>query len=286
MTAENGPVEDLTDDPDRPGVAVVTGASSGIGLAAAIELGRRGWRVVLLGRDRARLTAAVQAVTQVAAVPPSSHRCDFGILDDVRRVAQAIRTEHPSLDVLANNAGGNVPMRRSTVDGFEETIQSNHLAHFLLSHELREALRGGRIINTSSAVHGQGRLDPDDLNATRRRFLSLGFYASAKQANILFTVEASRRWPEILSTAFHPGVVRTRFGREQWLYRTFYQRVPFFRSPEQGARTLVYLATAPRSQLVPGAYYLDDRPRRAASNATDPDLAARLWEASAKAVGR
>jgi NAD(P)-dependent dehydrogenase (short-subunit alcohol dehydrogenase family) len=285
MTAENRPVEDLTDDPDRPRVAVVTGASSGIGLAAAIELGRRGWRVVLLGRDHARLAAATDAVARVAAVTPSPYQCDFGVFADVRAVARAIRAEHPSVDVLANNAGGNLPVRRSTVDGFEATMQSNHLAHFLLSHELRGTLREGRIINTSSAVHGQGRLDPDDLNATRRRFMSLAFYASAKQANILFTVEATRRWPEIVSTAFHPGVVRTRFGREQWLYRTFYQRVPFFRSPERGARTLVHLATVPRSQVVPGAYYVDERPRRASAQATDPELAARLWEASAKAVG-
>ncbi len=263
----------------------MTGASSGIGLAAAIELGRRGWRVLLLGRDPARLAAATESVAQVAAATPQAYRCDFGVLANVREVAQAILADHPSLDVLANNAGGNLPARQSTVDGFEATIQSNHLAHFLFSHELREALRGGRIVNTSSAVHAQGRLDPDDLNAAGRRFLSLAFYASAKQANILFTVEAAKRWPDIVSTAFHPGVVRTRFGRDQWFFRTFYPRIPFFRSPQRGARTLVYLATAPRTELVPGAYYDDERPRRATAHATDPDLAARLWEASAKAVG-
>src|SRR5688500_9798396 len=130
MTAENQPVEDLTGDATRPPVAVVTGASSGIGHAAAIELGRRGWRGVLLGRGPGRLAAATESVAQVSAVKPHAYRCDFGVLADVRTVAQAIRTDHPSVDVLANNAGGNVAMRRSTVDGFEETIQSNHLAHF------------------------------------------------------------------------------------------------------------------------------------------------------------
>jgi NAD(P)-dependent dehydrogenase (short-subunit alcohol dehydrogenase family) len=270
---------------DRPRTAVVTGASSGIGLAAAVELGRRGFQVALLGRNPARLEAAHRQVSDAAGAAPRSYRCDFGSFAQVRRVAAAIREEFPSVDVLANNAGGNVPKRRSTEDGFEETIQSNHLAHFLLTHELRESLRGGRVVNTSSTVHARGRADPDDLNATARSYSSLGVYASAKQANILFTIEATRRWPDILSTALHPGVVRTRFGHENALYRIFWQYAPFLRTPEHGARTLVYLATADRDTLVPGGYYVDERPRGAALTATDPRLAERLWEASARAVG-
>lgn len=271
--------------PGRAPVAVVTGASSGIGLAAAIELGRRGWKVVLLGRDPARLEAAHQRVRAIADQPPQAYTCDFGSFAQVRRVAAQLRDEHERIDVLANNAGGNVGARRLTEDGFEETIQSNHLAHFLLSHELREALRGGRIITTSSRVHAQGRLDPDDLNGTRRRFVSLAFYANAKQANVLFTVEAARRWPEIISTCFHPGVVRTRFGRENAIYSVFYRFAPGLRTPEQGAQTLVHLATVDRDTLVSGAYYVDGRPRRAAAHATDPDLAATLWAVSEKATG-
>jgi len=270
---------------DAAPVAVVTGASSGIGLAAAVELGRRGWRVALLGRDPGRLATALQQVGEVAAVPPRAYDCDFSSFAQVRRVAAQLRDDHERIDVLANNAGGNVGARRSTEDGFEATIQSNHLAHFLLSHELRERLRGGRIVNTSSRVHAQGRLDPDDLNGEGRPFVSLGFYANAKQANVLFTVEATRRWPEIISTAFHPGVVRTRFGRDSAIYSVFYRFAPGLRTPEQGARTLVYLATADRDTLVRGAYYVDDRPRPAAPRATDPVLAARLWAASVNAVG-
>lgn len=271
--------------PGRPRVAVVTGASSGIGLAAAVELGRRGWQVALLGRDPHRLDAATERVRGLAAVEPRAFRCDFGSLAQVRSVAAALREAYPAIDVLANNAGGNVPRRRSTEDGHEETIQGNHLAPFLLTHELRDRLRGGRVVNTSSRVHAQGRLDPDDLDSTTRRFIPLAIYASAKQANVLFTVEATRRWPDILSMSFHPGVVRTRFGREKWFYRVFYQHTPIFKTPEQGARTLVFLAEAPAHSLQPGAYYVDFKPRPAAPRATDPLLAQRLWEASAKAVG-
>src|SRR5689334_14598429 len=213
MTPENGPVEDLT--------AVVTGASSGIGLAAAEELARRGWRVVLLGRDPGKLAAGLKRVQAAGGTTAAAHQVDFGSLDQVRKVAGILRSGYPTIHVLANNAGGNVGARRSTVDGFEETIQSNHLAHFLLSHELRENLRGGRLINTSSAVHTQGRLDPDDLDGGRRPYRSLSSYANAKQANLLFTVEASRRWPEIVSAAFRPGVLRTSFGREHPMYAFF-----------------------------------------------------------------
>jgi daunorubicin C-13 ketoreductase len=270
---------------ERPRVAVVTGASSGIGLAAAVELARRGGHVVLLGRDPDRLVAATEQVALAGPATPRSFRCDFGSFTQVRAVAAELRDAYPSIDVLANNAGGNVPTRRSTEDGFEATIQGNHLGPFLLTHELLDRLRGGRIVNTSSRVHASGRVNPDDLSGTRRPYRSLAAYAAAKQANVLFTVEATRRWPDIVSTAFHPGVVRTRFGHENPLYRLFWKYAPGLRTPEEGARTLVHLATANRDSLRPGGYYVDSEPRSAGSRATDPELARRLWEASAEAVG-
>jgi NAD(P)-dependent dehydrogenase (short-subunit alcohol dehydrogenase family) len=277
MTSENRPVEDLT--------VVVTGASSGIGLAAAEELGRRGARVVLLGRDQQRLAAAADRVKAVSAADVDAYRCDFGSLAQVREVAQTLRERYPRIDVLANNAGGTIPKRRFTVDGFEETIQSNHLAPFLLSHELRGSLRDGLIINTSSRAHMQGRLNPDNLNGTGQAYVPLMTYGSAKQANILFTVEATKRWPEIVSVAYHPGVVRTRFGHESAIYGFFYRWAPGLRSPERGARTLVWLATVDRAELTPGGYYVDEKLRRPAPKATDPSVAAALWDTSLTAVG-
>jgi len=271
----------MTDDVTGRRVAVVTGASSGIGLAAATELSRRGWTVALVGRDESRLASAVEACAGSA----TGLRCDFGRLDDVRALAGQLRETYPRIDVLANNAGGAFAERRTTVDGLDETMQVNHIAPFLLSHELREALRGGRIVNTASDAHQAGRLDPDDFASSSRRFRMLSHYGSAKQANILFAREAAKRWPDILSFSYHPGVVRTRFGHESPLIAFFYRFAPFVRTPAKGADTLVWLATTDAAELTSGAYYVDRAERTPGPHAADDALAARLWDATLRALG-
>jgi len=275
---------------NEPGrlVAVVTGASSGIGLAAAEELARRGWVVAVVGRDEARLAEATARVRAAAGATGkadvTAYQCNFAILDEVRALAERLRAEHPRIDLLANNAGGAFSRRKTTVDGFELTIQVNHLAHFLLSNLLRDRLGGARIVNTSSGAHNSGRLDPSDLSSTRVGYRTFSVYGSAKQANILFAAEAARRWPEIVSTSYHPGVVRTRFGNDSRIVATFYRVMPGLRTPAKGAETLVWLATAEADGIVNGGYYLDRKLVRPAAKAADPQLASRLWEASLAAV--
>jgi daunorubicin C-13 ketoreductase len=265
-------------------IMVVTGASSGIGLAAATALARRGATLALVGRDVPRLDAATEAVREAGGRTPYAYRADFNRLEDVHVLADHLRQRFDRIDVLANNAGGVVRRRDAlTEDGFEATIQTNHLAAFLLSNLLREQLRGGRIVNTSSAAHAVGRLNPDDLRGTRRGGL-WSSYGAAKQANVLFTVEATKRWPDIFSAAYHPGFVRSRFGSTIGL-TALTRWAPIGRTPQQGADTLVFLAATPRTQLTPGAYYLDRKPRTAAPHATDPTKASRLWDASLAAVG-
>ncbi|WP_329019730.1 SDR family NAD(P)-dependent oxidoreductase [Micromonospora rifamycinica] len=270
------------EDPTGRRTVVVTGASSGIGLAAAVALARRGDRVVLVGRDPARLQAAGDRVREASGERPELFRADFAVLDDVRGLAERLRAAYDRIDVLANNAGAIVLQPLTTVDGFELSIQANHLAPFLLSNLLVD--RVGRLVVTASGAHRSGTLDPDDLNAPLRRYRPMRAYGTSKQANILFTAEAARRWPDVPAYSFHPGVVRTRFGADSKLVALGMRVMPF-RSPEKGAETLVWLANQPASRLVDGGYYADRRLRRPWPRATDPALAARLWTASAKAVG-
>ncbi len=279
MTGENRGVEDVTEQRR----VVITGASSGIGLAAAVELARTGDEVVLVGRDPTRLTAVRDRIQRVTGRAPELFRADFAVLDDVRRLAANLRDAYDRIDVLANNAGGIAVEPITTVDGFEWNMQANHLAPFLLTNLLSDRVR--RVVNTASDAHRAGALDPDDLSGQLRHYRSFRAYGTSKQANILFTAEAARRWPHIRSYAFHPGVVRTRFGSDsRWL--AVGMRLAFFlRSPEKGARTLVWLARQDPATLVDGGYYLDLRPRRPHPAAADPERAARLWTASEQAVG-
>ena len=268
-----------------PSVIVITGASSGVGRAAAEQLAARGEEVVLVGRDPDRLAAAAEAVRVAGGGrEPGRHRADFERLDDVRELAATLLAAYPKIDVLVNNAGALISRYRRTPDGFEATVQGNHLAPFLLTELLREPLRDGRVVNTASDAHRGGRVDPEDFTGTPERYRSFPVYSASKAANILFTAEAARRWPDILSVSFHPGVVRSNFG-DGAAIRFFYRYAPFLVTPEKAGALLTWLATAPAGELENGAYYQGRKVRTPASTASDPRLAARLWETSAAAVG-
>jgi NAD(P)-dependent dehydrogenase (short-subunit alcohol dehydrogenase family) len=278
---ENASVNDFTGQ-----TIVVTGANSGIGLAAAKVFAQAGAKVVLVGRDQARLDearGAVETLARGSEVAPAAYRTDFAVLDDVRTLAAALVDAYPSIDVLANNAGGSFPGRTTTVDGFELTIQVNHLAPFLLTNLLRDRLAGGRIVNTTSDAHRMGTLDSNNLNHAGR-YRTFPVYGASKQANILFAAEAARRWPDISSFSYHPGLVRTRFGRHSIVVNAFYKFMPGLRTPAEGADTMVWLAGAPLSELENGGYYLNRSRRTPSAAAANPALAGELWTASAAAV--
>ena len=262
---------------------VVTGASSGVGLAAAEQFAARGDRVAVVGRDPERLAAAIDRVRKAATgAEPRPYRADFENLREVRDLAAALLDAYPKIDVLADNAGGMVRGYHRTPDGYEATIQGNHLAPFLLTGLLRERLAGGRVISTASEAHRQGRPVLDDFAGQRAGWRAYRSYGGSKGANILFAAEAARRWPEITSVSFHPGVVRTNFGTGAVL-RFLYRHTPFLVTPEKAGALLVWLATTP--ELVNGAYYVGHKVTRPAPYANDPAAAAKLWDASARAVG-
>jgi NAD(P)-dependent dehydrogenase (short-subunit alcohol dehydrogenase family) len=210
-------------------------------------------------------------------------------MDEVRRLAGELLEAYPRIDVLANNAGAMFTSRHVTPDGFEQTFALNHLAPFLLTNLLPERLTASeaRVVTTASDAHKGGVLDLDDLQAERGRFRPGRVYGTSKLCNILFTRELQRRNPGIAANCFHPGVIRTGFGKNDGaLVRLSLTLAgPFLRSPESGSRSLVWLALDPAAGELRGRYVEKERPVEPSAQAQDDRLAADLWERSEELTG-
>ncbi len=267
--------------------ALLTGATRGIGEAAAVALAGRGVELALVGRDRERVSdTARRARAAGGGAPVHEHVADLTLMTDVRALAETARSRYEQIDVLANNAGALFASRRDTAEGFERTFALNHLAPFLLTNLLRDRLNGGRVVTTASDAHTGGRLDLEDLQS-EHGYGAMRVYGTTKLCNILFTRELARRAPELHANCFHPGVVRTGFGKNEngiWKVLTTLAG-PFFRSPERGARSLEWLALSEQAAGLTGAYVQDEQVRSPSAQAQDETLAAELWERSAELVG-
>jgi NAD(P)-dependent dehydrogenase (short-subunit alcohol dehydrogenase family) len=279
--------------------AVVTGASAGIGKAAAIALAGMGWNVVGVGRDPAR-SAAAEAELRAAAAPGARVdfvRADFMSMADVRRAAREIAALAPRIHVLINNAGGVRDRLVVTPDGLEATFAANHLAPFLLTRELMPVLQATarahppgtvRVIAVSSTGHEYcPGMNWDDLNLFDR-FTTGGAYCQAKLANVLFTRELARRAaPDgIVAQCMHPGVVDSNFVSHADEVMRSYMKTQNGVPPENPARTLVFLATSPEGGRDAGRYFYDGKEVAPAPQALDAEAARRLWEESEKLLAR
>jgi retinol dehydrogenase 12 len=268
-------------------LVVLTGATRGIGRAAAIELAREGVDVALVGREAERVqSVAREARAAGGGASVHEHVADLTLMADVRRLAEEVRERHEHIDVLANNAGALFAARKETAEGFERTFALNHLAPFLLTNLLRNRLDGGRVVTTASDAHKSGRLDLDDLQS-ERSYAAMRVYGTSKLCNILFTRELARRASELHANCFHPGVVRTGFGKNDngiWKVLTTIGG-PFFRSPQRGARSLVWLALSADAAPLTGEYVQDEKVLAPSAQAQDAVLAEGLWERSAQLVG-
>ncbi|MDE0392461.1 MAG: SDR family oxidoreductase [Rhodospirillales bacterium] len=267
-------------------VCLVTGASSGIGRAAALELAERGATVVLVCRNEERGAPVLAEIERRSGSGTATLlTADLASQRQVREAAAAFLERFDRLDVLINNAGvAGWGTRLVTEEGLERTFAVNHLAPFLLTGLLLDRLKASapaRVVTVSSAAHKCYRLHLDDLQG-ERHYSGFGAYSRSKLANVLFTQELSRRLAGFGVTAncLHPGVVATGIFRNipRWMRAILTSQLVL--SPEKGADTMLYLATAPEVAEVTGQYFVRRRPVRTSRASRDASLARRLWEAS------
>lgn len=272
-------------------VVLITGGTGGIGKAAATALAGMGAEVVVTGRNGEKASTAVEEIRRESGGKVSAIIADLAEQAQVRRIADEFLGSHDRLDVLVNNAGGVFSKREETPDGIEWTFAVNHLAPFLLTNLLLDTLKGSapsRIVTTSSQAQGFGERGFFDLQA-EKRYVGFQAYGRSKLANIMFTFELAERLQGtgVTANCYHPGAVNTNFGAgsvgpQQLLFNLF---KPFMRSPEEGADTLVYLASSPDVEGMTGKYLSDRKVIVPSDLAYDVAARKRLWEESERLTG-
>jgi len=268
---------------------VITGATSGIGEVAAIRLSEQGARLVMVARDQARADATLK---KLKGSGHTVHLADLTRLSEMKRVANAIAAAEAKIDVLMNNAGALFNSREETIDGLEKTFATNHMAYFVVTNLLLDRLKataGARIVSTASDAHIRATLDFNDLQSEKRYF-GFNVYSKSKLANILFTRELSHRLDGtgVTANCLHPGFVATRFGDQSGgIVQTITKLVKPVGaiSPEQGAQTMLYLATSPEVANISGKYFYKCKEKRPTKHAQNDADAKRLWDISAKLAG-
>jgi NAD(P)-dependent dehydrogenase (short-subunit alcohol dehydrogenase family) len=273
---------------------LITGATNGIGKVAALELAKKGANVVIVGRNPAKTTETVAEIKAGSGNPNVGMIvADLSSMAEVRKVADAFKANHSRLDVLINNAGAVFADRQKTVDGYEMTFAFNHLAYFLLTNLLLDMLKASapaHIVNVSSAAHTNGVLNFDDLDSKNNYGMG-GFraYGLSKLANIMFTYELSRQLEGtgVIANVLHPGLVGTGFGMNNNRMMRFAMRLiaPFSLTPEQGADTIIYLASSPQVSGVSGKYWNKRTAIQSAPASYDEAAQKKLWVVSEQMTG-
>jgi NAD(P)-dependent dehydrogenase (short-subunit alcohol dehydrogenase family) len=282
-------------------IVLVTGANSGIGYYTSLGLAQMGATVLMVARDAAK---GEQAQAQIAQAAGSANLhlliADLSSIAQVKALAEQVESRFHRLDVLVNNAGLAPSVRTTTADGLELQFAVNHLAGFILSNRLLPVLsetaaqtsKPSRIVNVSSSLHRQGSIDFDNLQCEKSYPSGFGGegwgqYNNTKLMNILFTYEMARRLganPSVTVNVLHPGAFAT--GLTRYMppekHASFQRSLP---SPEQSARTSIYLASSPEVAGVTGAYYEEMRSAKSSRASHDEETARRLWEVSAKLAG-
>ena len=275
---------------------LITGANTGIGKETAIDLARRGARVIMACRD---MKKGQDALNEVAEKTGSSKlvlkQLDLASLASVRALAEDINKTEPKLHVLINNAGVMVPSElQKTQDGFELQMGVNHFGHFLLTNLLIDLLKSSqpsRIVVVSSSAHSQttSSFKFDNINS-EKYYSKWDAYGQSKLANILFTRELAKHLEGtgVTANSLHPGAIKTELGRnmggrfESMLMRFLFL---FFKTPTEGAQTNIYLAVSEEVEGVSGLYFADCKVKQPSRGARDDEAAKKLWEISVESVG-
>ncbi|WP_228713506.1 SDR family oxidoreductase [Arundinibacter roseus] len=269
-------------------IALITGPTSGIGKVTALELAKRNYNLIFLARDAKKADELQMEIG--SSVETAFVSCDLSDLSSVQQAVAHVRQNYSRLDVLINNAGLILDRLEYSPNGIEKTFAINHVGHFLLTKGLIDLLKNGkdaRIVTVSSEAHRIGKFRLDQL-VRPEKFSSWGSYGTSKLANILFSNELAERVKPfgITSNALHPGGVATNFGSNNsgisklmmWMAR------PFFKSPQEGAQTTIYLATSPEARTFSGLYFKDLKPKKPSTDAQSTFLAKELWKLSDELV--
>jgi len=276
-------------------VVVITGANTGIGKICALDMAKRGGKIILLCRSPERGEAAAEEIRKETKAEVIFHKCDLASLASVRECAEQLNNSLPKIDILLNNAGVMMCPLSRTEEGFEMQIGTNHLGHFLLTNLLmpllKKAAPDARIVNVSSKAHEPGRMNFDDINYEKRPYGAGGAYCQSKLANVLFTRELARKGEGsgVNAYALHPGVIATELGRHlnanPVLKCMSMMIMPLMKTPEAGAQTSLYCCLEQSISDENGKYYSDCRRMEPAVQAQNDEDAKKLWQISEKLTG-
>ncbi len=278
--------------PDMTGkVCIVTGGNSGIGKEAAKGLVALGAAVVIICRDKSKGEAALSEIRSAGNGSAELIVADISSLAQVRAAADEFGRTRSRLDVLVNNAGVILTKRLVSPEGYEKTLATNHLGHFLLTNLMLNTLKKSapsRIINVSSEAHRGARIDFEDIQG-EKQYSTYKAYSQSKLANVLFSYELARRLEGtgITVNSIHPGVVRTGFGHDTggMLSAVIHIGSPFFMSAKRSAKAIVYLASSPEVATVTGKYFSKSKVGKSSKESYDEEAAKRLWDVSEELTG-
>ncbi len=272
---------------------LITGATDGIGLQAALELARMGARLHLVGRNPEKLGAAADKVAVAGGgAPPATYIADLSSQASIRALADDVKANVPELDVLLNNAGGIFQTRQLSAEGLEMTFALNHLGYFLLTHLLLDPLKAApkaRIVNVASRMHAQARINFDDLQA-EKSWSAIRAYGQSKLANVMFSYELARRLDpqQITVNCLHPGFVASNFAGEAggfigWTFGLAKRLAAI--DVVKGARTSVHLCSSPDVEGATGQYFDLCKPKKSAPQSYDEAAQKQLWAISERLTG-